>query len=157
LPLQEVTAWSLQPISLLQLLIPHTGILIGGADTNSLGPHLERSLPWILSLYIGVAPLCLAIVGVVYGAERRVCAVVLLTGFLLALGARNPAFVGLYHLLPAVFGKFRFPEKFLFAAHFAAAILAAEGTQQIVRRRREAERLTYVVSLTLVTVAAALL
>ncbi len=156
LPLHEVTAWSLQPISLLQLLIPHTGTLIGGAETSSLGPHLERSLPWILSLYVGVAPLCLAIVGIVYGAERRFWAAVLLIGVLLALGARNPVFVWLYHMLPALFGKFRFPEKFFFAAHFAAAILAAEGAQQIVRRRGEAERMTYVVSLTFVTVAAAL-
>jgi len=157
LPLHEVTAWSLQPVSLLQLLIPHTGTLIGGAETSSLGPHLERSLPWILSVYIGIAPLCLAIVGVVYGAERRFWAAVLLAGVLLALGARNPVFVWLYRMLPLLFGKFRFPEKFFFAAHFAAAILAAEGVQQIVRRRGEAERLTYVVSLTFVTVAAALL
>ena len=157
LPLDQVTAWSLQPISFLQLLLPHTGTLLGGTETSSLGPQLERTLPWILSLYLGIAPLCLAIVGIVYGAERRFWGAVLFSGALLALGARNPVFVWLYHALPGFFGKFRFPEKFFFAVHLAAAILAAEGAEQIVRRRPEAERLSYIVSLMFAALAAALL
>jgi hypothetical protein len=157
LPLREVSTWSLEPVSLLQLLLPHTGTLLGGADAGFLGPAFEQRLGWIQSIYLGVVPLCLAILGIAYGAERRFWAAVLIAATLLALGSRNPVFVWLYHAQPTLVGKFRYPEKFLFAAHLSAAILAAEGAERLIARRREVQRTSYVAALTLAGAAAAVL
>ncbi len=48
---------------------------------------------------------------------------------MLALGKHTPVFPLLYKWLPAIFAKFRYPEKFYFLVAFATAIVAAEGAQ----------------------------
>ena len=128
LPLAEVTTWSLQRISLLQLLLPRS--VPSGAEFNPDSVLLEAITPWIRSIYLGIVPLCFAIVGVFTGHERRFWTAVALAAIVLAFGSAMPLLPVLYWLAPIVIGKFRYPEKFYFLVHFAAAVLAAEGAQR---------------------------
>lgn len=141
LPFGQVSFWSLEPVSLLQLLFPHSSSLVTPAEENSLGPVLEPFLPWIASLYLGLVPLCLAIAGTVAGREHRFWTLLAFAGIVLALGRHTPLLALLYRTMPAVFGKFRYPEKFYFFTHVAAMVLAAEGAERVLQGDRLAQRL----------------
>jgi hypothetical protein len=154
LPLPEVTRWSLQRISLLQLLLPRS--VSPAAAFNPDSVLLEAPPPWIRSIYLGIVPLCFAIVGVCTGRERRFWTPVAVTAVVLAFGSAMPLLPALYGLLPIVFGKFRYPEKFYFLVHFAAAVLAAEGAQRYFGEDRRSERLAVIAGATLFAVVGAL-
>ncbi len=136
LPYEEVSAWALQPISLLQLVIPHSS---GIAAHGSVHPFLESGLSWLSSIYLGLVPLCLMCAGVVTGRERRFWGMAIVLATLLALGNNTPLFRLLFEVAPGLFGKFRYPEKFLFVAHVAAAVMVAEGAERILREDRTAQ------------------
>jgi hypothetical protein len=152
----EVMSWSMQPVSLLGLLLPHGGALGPGVHPGDLGPMLERTPPWIASLYVGLAPLCLAVVGAVFGVERWLWAPAAGLALLLALGDHLPLLPALLHAAPGVFGRFRFPEKFFFVTHLGVAVLAAAGFELLRRREPRAERLALATAFTLAIVVAAL-
>jgi hypothetical protein len=142
LPFEEVTAWSLQPVSLLQLLLPQ--YVTPGGEIPWVQQNLSGATPWIASLYLGIAPLCLAIAALASAREARFWGAVVAVSLLLALGAGAPLLPWLYHLAPAVFGRFRYPEKFYLLVHFAAAVLAGDGAERCFRRIRACERLTVI-------------
>ncbi len=150
LPYGEVSAWALQPISLLQLVIPHSA---GIAAHGSLHPFLESGLAWLSSIYIGLVPLCLMCAGLVTGRGRFFWGAAIVLATLLALGDHTPLFRVLYEEAPGLFGKFRYPEKFLFVAHAAAAVMAAEGAERILRDDRRALRIAVTAAATLFGVA----
>jgi Bacterial membrane protein YfhO len=153
----EVMAWSLQPASLLQLLIPRSwNPAISGAE-NQILPAFESRLPWIQSVYVGVVPLSLAIAGAVSGRDRRLWGGLVALAIVLALGRYAPVFPAILTMLPSVFGRFRFPEKFLFVAHLGAVVLAAEGADLVMRRERLAERVALAATATFTAVAGLLL
>lgn len=129
----EVSAWSLEPISLLQLVLPRT-VPIGhsGGDAFPLG--FETYAPWIRSLYLGAIPLCLAFAGVASGRDRAFWGLLAAFGIVLALGRHTPALAFLFNIAPQIFGRFRYPEKAYFLVHLAAVILAAEGAELLIRR-----------------------
>ncbi|MBI2963189.1 MAG: YfhO family protein [Deltaproteobacteria bacterium] len=151
----EVTIWSLQPISLLQLLLPHSwNPAISGAE---IPPILERRTPWIQSLYLGLPPLCLAVAGAARSRERMLWGALVIVALLLALGRHAPFFAALHTILPGLFGRFRFPEKFFFVVHLGAMVLAAEGTDLLLRRDSRAQRIAVVAGATLLAIGALLL
>jgi hypothetical protein len=153
----EVMAWSLQPASLLQLLIPHSwNPAISGAE-NQIVPVFESRLPWIQSVYLGLVPLSLAIAGAALGRDRRLWGGLVAVATVLSLGRYTPLFPGILTLLPSVFGRFRFPEKFLFIVHLSAVVLAAEGAELVVRRERLAERVALAAAATFAAAASLLL
>lgn len=152
----RIATWSLEPISLLQLLLPHSSTLFHSPGDSNLGPGLEANLGLVQSLYLGIVPLCLAISGAMAGRERRLWGALLVGGLLLALGRHTPLLYVLYQMLPAVFGKFRYPEKFYFFVHFAASILAAEGAQQCLAREPAARRFALLSAVTFIAFAGGL-
>jgi hypothetical protein len=54
----------------------------------------------------------------------------------LALGPATPVLPVLYQVMPTVIRRFRYPEKFYFFVHFAAAMLAAAGAEALFRGDR---------------------
>jgi hypothetical protein len=56
-----------------------------------------------------------------------------LAGVVLALGSHTPVLPTLYRELPALFGKFRYPEKFVFLVHLAATVLAGQAADALFR------------------------
>lgn len=149
----EVSFWSLQPVSLLQLLFPHSSALLPTGEAHSLGPGFENNVSLLQSLYVGIGALCLAICGLAHGRERRFWGAVIVVAAILALGKHTPVLHWLYEAVPAVFGRFRYPEKFYLAVHLAAAVTAAEGAQCIVERRNEAERTVWIAIVAFAAVA----
>jgi len=154
---ERASSWSTEPISLLQLLLPHSSTLLPDGEPNQIFTIFENFPPWISSIYLGVVPICLGISGAIIGRERRFWSTVLLVGLLLALGRHTPLLHALYAGLPQLFGKFRFPEKFYFFVHFAASILAAEGAEGFLRGNRAARRLATVSAVTFLAIAAVVL
>lgn len=92
-----------------------------------------RGFPYVLSLYLGAAPLCLALVGLSsrHGQRLRLAALALL-GVLVCLGK----YAGLGYLVDALPGlhAFRYPTKAFFTVHFAVAALAAIGLAHLIER-----------------------
>jgi len=156
LPLAEVTTWSLDPISLLQLLFPHSASLDPTGAHNGLGPMLERDPPWLASLYIGLIPLVLAITALITSPQRWLWGALACAGLGLALGRHAPLLPALYREFPALFGKFRYPEKFFFLVHVAAAVLAALGAEALFRGEPSAWRAARSATATLLAAATAL-
>lgn len=154
---QEVMIWSLQPVSLLQLLLPQSwNAQLSGAE-GWLPPVFEHQLPWIQTLYFGLVPLCLAIAGAASSRDRRVWVGLFVVATALALGRHTPFFPTAHALLPGIFGRFRFPEKFYFIVHLSTAVLAAEGMELVVKRERLPLRIASVAAATFVATASALL
>lgn len=156
LSFKEVSAWSLQPVSLLQLLFPHSTSLVTPEEKNTLGQLLEDGMPWIHSIYLGLVPLCLMIVGLTSGRERRFWGTLAAAAILMALGSHTPLFGALYQLAPGVLGKFRYPEKFFFLVHWASFVLAAEGAENILRGHRAAQRMACIVAALFLSIGAAI-
>lgn len=136
---QDGMKWSLQPARLLELVVPR---LFG--DPTRLSPGawwgrfaFEGGYPFLLSLYVGAAPVLLALIGLCSGGPRwrrhRWFAAAGAFGVLLALGAHGVIYRALFAALPAV-RQIRYPERFLLPAIVAIALLAAAGLDRILER-----------------------
>ncbi|HZM68728.1 MAG TPA: hypothetical protein VFB95_00005, partial [Candidatus Cryosericum sp.] len=142
LPEEEAMKWSLQPARLAEVVLPRFC-----GDATRLSPAawwgrwlFEGGYPFLLSIYVGAAPLLLGAVALLGGGVRRRALVVGGIGAvfaLMALGDHTP----LYGTLQAVLWplrQVRYPERFLIGAVFALAILAAQGLDHLVRQRQGA-------------------
>jgi hypothetical protein len=124
--LEYVTSFSLLPDHLVGLVLPNW------RGTPAFNTYTGDRYYWEYVLYIGVAPLLLALVG---AATRRgrVFALVALAALILALAKGNP----LYHILRFIpgFSDFRAPARHIFLFTFAAAMLAGYGWQSLAAAR----------------------
>ena len=128
---QHALFWSLHPLKLLELLLP---------DFWS-SPITTAKVPWVymdgveallLSLFIGVVPVGLALAGV-FGSKTRHSRFWALAGLaflVLALGRYTPAGYFFYYFVP-LYKVLRFPVKFLLPTVLAAAQLAALGADAL--------------------------
>jgi hypothetical protein len=126
LPLHVVTEESLEPLSLLQFLLPHTF----SASAPDFVP--EGGVPLFWSLYIGIASLVLAIAAL---PRQPFWAGALVLSLMLSMGPSTPLFPFLHGAVPRLVGLFRFPAKLFLISHFALAILAAHGLSMATRAR----------------------
>ncbi|MGH7820478.1 MAG: hypothetical protein ACREQ9_11935, partial [Candidatus Binatia bacterium] len=129
LPLSEVVAESLEPASLIQLLLPHT--FEGGAP----GFMPEPGVPLFWSIYLGVTPLVLLITALALRPPWFWLAIVFFA-VLLTMGSHSVLFPLLYSLAPRLVGAFRYPGKLFLLAHFALAVIAAVGFVRVLESPR---------------------
>jgi hypothetical protein len=129
--LSYVTSFSLLPIHLKGLLAPNW------QGTPAYNTYEGDPYYWEFVLYIGLAPLLLALVGSVTRVGRPLTALALLA-LVLALAEGNP----LYHVLRFLpgFAHFRSPARFVYLFTLAAALLTACGWETVVRSRVLAHR-----------------
>ncbi len=140
---QEATYWSLEPVSLLQFLLPHSTALAAAHEAGTVGSYLETVPPLVQSLYVGIFGLLLAIVGVAYARERLFWGAMGAASVLFALGPGSPLFDLLHATAPGLVARARYPEKVLVLLHVALAVLAADGAAAIVARQRDALRVSF--------------
>ncbi|MET0154253.1 MAG: hypothetical protein ABW298_16810, partial [Candidatus Binatia bacterium] len=140
----QVFHWSLQPVSLAQLALPIS--TPAGAGVPALGIGLERVLPMLESLYLGIPALCLAFAGATGGREARFWGLVLVLALVTALGSSTPLLPLLYRAAPPLFGKIRYPEKFLLLFHVSVAMLAAGGLAKLETGRSTASLAAIIVA-----------
>ncbi len=129
LPFSSVAAESIHPSSLLQLVVPHT------FENGAPGFLPEPKLPLFWSLYVGVAPIALASSAMFVGASAF-WTVLTAISTVFALGPHLPILPLVYAALPRIVGLFRFPAKFFLLAHFALAVLAAQGLSRALETQR---------------------
>jgi hypothetical protein len=135
-PLVESLSQSVHPVSLLQTLIAGlygdpiaSGYRYWGARFWG-GPS-----PYILSLYLGGTVLCLAVIGALRAERYRARLLLLLAGALLVGLGRWARLDLLLQALP-VLTSFRYPVKAFFTVVVALSLLAAAGTDTLLKSRR---------------------
>ncbi|MBS1262295.1 MAG: hypothetical protein MAG453_01638 [Calditrichaeota bacterium] len=147
------TAWSLHPWESMQFLIPGWFGLGGSLQPDRmLSPEsaLDYNLYWgwmpftQSSLYMGIIPLLLAILAVVWLWKKngivRWMALAGVLAWVVGFGKYLPVLYGpLYHVLP-FFNKFRVPSMALVVTALAVALLAGYGLRELARRLRESVR-----------------
>jgi len=136
------SAWSVAPQRLPELIVPR---FFGNADSLRDEAYWGRALesggyPYILSLYLGIPALLLAIAGATSRSEsvevpRRALTVIASIALLLSLGRHLPGFAFLYDHVPLI-GMFRYPVKAQIAMLFPIAMLAACGAESLRRNVR---------------------
>lgn len=128
---EEALTWAYDPPRFLELLAP--GIWGDVIDGPYWGWMFHKGAaapsPLLLSAYIGMAPLVLAVVGVVLRRRNRwvgfgVLLVVL--SLVLAMGGSTPVYSAFHRYVP-FFDRFRYPVKWLLPATFSISVLAATG------------------------------
>ena len=127
-PFSETTAWSLHPLSLIELVVPRFfGSSLEGATlwTVVLGC---RNMPYYPSLFVGFVPLFFALAGWAVGGDRRrtFAAGMSLVFLVISFGRFTPVFWLLYKVFPPL-ALVRFPVKLLVPALLFVALLAGSG------------------------------
>jgi hypothetical protein len=150
----EVASWSLEPISLLQLVLPRIPPI--GVE-NGLAVGFESYTPWIQSLYLGIAPLCLLVAGIAVGRDRVFWTIVGGFGLVFALGSHTPLLRVSFDVAPRALGLFRYPEKAWLCVHLSAAMLAAEGMEAFARNSPRGPRIVMSAAAALASLAALLI
>jgi len=130
------TSWSLPPMELLDLLTPH----FSGLLSNYWGENYFK----LDTQYLGILPLLLALVGVVFKYRERPVKFFLglgLVATLFSLGKYTPFYRIPYYLLPHV-SKFRGPSMAFYLTAFSVVVLAAFGLQALLENLRSRKKLT---------------
>src|SRR6185436_5609724 len=128
-------SFSLPPENLLTLLVPYP---FGGPG---LLDYWGRAYFWEVSLFIGAAGTCLALIGAWRGerGRRRFAVTMSLVSLLLALGSHTPLFRLLYDFVPG-FDAFRGNAKFGFHASLFLCLLAGIGLDRLYRDEHDRQR-----------------
>ena len=134
---EYATNWSWHPLELFTLLIP-------GFFGFQLPYYWGSMQPWTnSSVYLGVAPVLLAVLAVVYRRTRLTWFLLGVTVFVLLLSfGRNLAFFyDLFFTILPFFNKFRAPAMILHLLAFTVPLLAAAGITALLelRERKPAE------------------
>ena len=140
-PPDVVLSHSIHPLTLAQVVVAGLHGDPGRLTEDWWGENFfPLGFPYFLSLYLGLAALALAAVGAAFGrGPRRRLVAIAAVALALALGRWGIAggFVEAFEILR----RFRYPSKMYFAAHFAAALLAALGADALATGERRAARL----------------
>ncbi|MEO0077971.1 MAG: hypothetical protein ABIK86_03115 [candidate division WOR-3 bacterium] len=125
---------SLSPMAVLTLLVPKLFGSVTGGGTDSVrywgGPMVHYY--WETCLYLGIAPLLLALYGALVGKNRMRWPFVVLAvlAILLALGRHTPLYRLAFEALPGL-DRFRIPARFVGVFGVAAAFLSGLGTEAL--------------------------
>jgi hypothetical protein len=130
IPAAEALMWSLQPSSLIGLLLPTLD-----ADTSlaiGLRLLLTREVPFLLSPYIGV----IAVLGsccwfrVARTKERAITLALIGFSLLFAFGSYTPIYTFLYTWVP-ILHVMRFPEKYYYLTFALLVFITVRGLRQV--------------------------
>jgi uncharacterized membrane protein YfhO len=121
-----VSSFSLPPENLLTLMLPD---LFGDLLT---APYWGKNYLWEMSVYLGIIPLALGALAIVYDRSRAVLifSLIAVASLVLALGKYTPLLRLLYAWVPG-FNLFRGFSKFIVVFSFAVSILAGYGATHI--------------------------
>ncbi len=126
LPFADLSRWSFEPISLLNLFFPPRFL----SPEGQFGFHalLDTEVPWVLSIYLGALIPSMALFFLWQGQKREkyLWGALLLLGLLLAMGVHTPLFPFLLASFPPL-AMFRYPEKFLYFIHLSLFVLSSQG------------------------------
>ncbi len=96
---------------------------------------------WELTAYVGVLPLILCIVGLIFKRNEHSIGFLILALFslLVAFGKYSPIFYVLYKIIP-IFSMFRMPSVFLFITSFSLSVLAGFGSNFLIGKTGNHDR-----------------
>ena len=122
----EATAWSLQPLQLINLFFPDKEV-----DTVKLPPLILffiPKIPFLISHYLGaLAPLGISFwFYYVSRKEKALLSALIAISLLLAAGGYTPLYSALLRYVP-FFSLFRFPEKFFFLTYALLIFVVLKG------------------------------
>lgn len=130
----EAAQWHVDGAVALATVLPrvmHWGAVGDASPMVSLSPDLATQVPWTIDPYLG--PFLLATAALGAPLRRASTAMVLAAlAFVLSLGPLAPVFRLAWAYLP-VFGKFRYPAKYLVPFALGVIMLAAVGAQHALR------------------------
>jgi len=134
----EVIKWSLNPLRLIELFIPQ---MLGNPTAlyfKEFSGHsfFDGNYPFILSIYLGILPLLLALAALIlqWKKETKFWAFLLGISLFLSFGHYLPFHRSLYNLIP-LFKIFRYPIKFFVLVTFSLAMLAAFGVESLIYQK----------------------
>jgi len=126
---------SFKPSQIITFLVPKFfGSWESGKRTYWGGEFWEY---WETCGYVGVLPLILAILAMIYKRKQFMVtylSLLLFLSFLLALGKYGPLYYLAYHFLPG-FNRFRIPGRFVYLMGFSLTILASYGFDYLARNK----------------------
>ncbi len=138
----NLTQWSLYPKRLLELILPN---LLGFVDQVGAGGYwgdalVDTTYPYLVSLYLGLPVVALAVLGAGRGSPlqprlRVTLGLLAVAGPVLALGRFLPGASELLALLPLV-TTLRYPAKLVLVAVLPTALLAAAGAEVLLAPER---------------------
>jgi Bacterial membrane protein YfhO len=144
LSFETVSAWSLHPINLLQVVFPRVfGDFFRLSQNGSWASmFFENREPYLLSCYLGIFSLAMALYGLCLSSRRWLTctlALVALLALLLASGKFGPAYRFLFEFCP-LFRYGRYPVKYLLIFNFSLSLLAGYGIERILELRSRGGR-----------------
>jgi hypothetical protein len=132
--MERSQSWSLSPISFAEFLLPTVfGNLAEDTPDSFWAAHLfDKQIPYLLSIYPGIAVLFLSIVAVFLSRDRAVpiLSIAAALSLLLAMGRHIPHFSVAYEIVP-IFRYIRYPVKFLGIFAFSGSLLAGLGLEAL--------------------------
>ncbi|MGC8797453.1 MAG: hypothetical protein ACP5PK_02130 [candidate division WOR-3 bacterium] len=134
----ESAETSLPPSFLLTMFIPKFfGSITGsGTDTVQFWGAPAAYAYWETASYLGIAPILLALIGII-GSRHKLrwhFAILALVALLLALGGYTPLYRLVFEILPG-FNRFRIPARFIGMFTVAVAFFAGLGTDTLLQGR----------------------
>lgn len=123
---EEALFWSTHPLRLVELAASPLATQTDPVDLGNFFFGSPEHGLWAGSLYLGVPVLGLALLGARHRRDIRFLALLGLIALLLALGRFGGLYDIFYRVVP-LWAAFRFPEKLMGFALFAAAMLAGAG------------------------------
>ncbi len=134
LPSGQAMKWSVPPVALLQSGMPSLW-----GDATRAGPSaywgsglFETSLPFLISIHIGLPIILLAFVGMAPASRPVVAAgAAALVATLLAVGSNVPFLAAIVRHVPGL-AQSRYPAKWALLASLALALLAAAGFDRVI-------------------------
>ncbi|PYQ12015.1 MAG: hypothetical protein DMH00_06910 [Acidobacteria bacterium] len=140
IPYREALTWSVSPIRTLEMVVPS---LYG--DPTALKPSsywggmiFEKGYPFLLSLYLGVVPVLLALAALLRRPRGKTVALGCFTVFavLASLGGTGAVYPLLYRYVPLV-DSLRYPSRFMLCGSLGIALLAGMGMERLGRFQEE--------------------
>ena len=138
-----VSAWSMHPIELLNIVIPH---VLGNPYTMNgseyWGEMFHRGREgYLVSFFLGAGSIWLSMLSIFSPRKRLklILAALVLIGVTLALGEFSPIYRVLYEWVP-VFRMGRYPSKYFLLATLAFAVLVSLGIEVVQRIEERSDR-----------------